>query len=457
MSSLTAWESLLTDLLNEFHSTTNPLESNFQSAVQSFKQITGTLIGPKSGPDAFQGQAAGALGDAVGICAARDQALISANVLGQATTACTNYVQKINEAASYAASFATDENVLDEVLAAMTIFQAAQYGASAIPGGVISQVANQVNHPGNAIGAGIRAMDAERTLGALEEMAMAIHDGVAPWEQALEGDVSSHSALWDTVDQVWVKAMTLFGLLTKTLSNEKFKAFADKLGSGKGSYIAALGFLLSLLSNPPKNLNDFMPRLFGSGIGFAAGTFIPGVGEVLLALGLTHQFGPLLADGQAALAQQLSKEFDDPQLAKELEAPDAGIRQGANEINPGSVFNDLGGIIWTSSPTYQDMYGQNQSRKAELQDWSNLGNDTWKVVDGSWKFSANVLGAGLDDVVTLSIGKNDAVAAQIVDHYINDGTHFVANLPDNVGHFATSTAPHAVAHAFSDVGHFLGL
>src|SRR5579885_481607 len=251
MSRLTSWEAALVNLLDNFHSTTSPLDSNFQNAVHDFQNIAKALL--SSGPEAFQGQAASALEQAVGICLARDQALIDANVLGQGTKASTDFAQKINEATSWADPFITDETVLAEVLAAMSVFQAAQYGAAAIPRGVISTVANQVNHPSHAPGAGLAARNAEQTLGALEGMAANIHNAVSPWEQALEGDVSDHAALWDTVKEVWDKAESLFDILKKLVHNDRFQSFAEDLEKDKGSYIAALGFLVTMLSNPPKD------------------------------------------------------------------------------------------------------------------------------------------------------------------------------------------------------------
>ncbi|MGH2479025.1 MAG: hypothetical protein ACRDHW_05155, partial [Ktedonobacteraceae bacterium] len=89
-------------------------------------------------------------------------------------------------------------------------------------------------------------------------------------------------------------------------------------------------------------------------------------------------------------------------------------------------------------PMYTNMHGQDQGRQAELNDLSNLGHDTWKVVDGSWQFSTNLVGSGLDDIVTLGLGHNDSAAAEPIVHAINTGTHFVASLPDKAAHWIGS-------------------
>jgi len=432
MSSLTSWEAPLVNLLDNFHSATNPLDSNFQNAVHDFQSITKALLG--SGPEAFQGQAASALEQAVGICLARDQALIDANVLGQGAKASTDFAQKINEATSLAASFITDETVLAEVLSAMSIFQAAQYGAAAIPQGVISAVANKVNHPSHAPGAGLAARNAGQTLAALEGMADNIHNAVSPWEQALAGDVSSHAALWKTVQEVWNKAESLFEILKQLVHNDRFQSFADSLEKDKGSYIAALGFLLTMLANPPKDQNEFMRELYGAGLSWGA-AFVPGLDVATVILEGIHQFGPVVASGQDAVATALSRDFKDPQLLAELQYTATGMREGADKIEVGSFFNDLGAFIYDGS-TYSQIYGSQSGRQAQLQDLRNLGRDTWHIIDGTWQFSTNLVGGGLDDLTALALGKNEPGVANVVIQGINTGTHWVASAPDKLLHGA---------------------
>lgn len=434
MSRLTSWEAALVNLLDNFHSATNPLDTNFQNAVHDFQNIAKSLLEPSSGPGAFQGQAASALEQAVGICLARDQALIDANVLGQGTKASTDFAQKINEATSWADPFITDETVLAEVLSAMSIFQAAQYGVSAIPHWIVGSVANRLNHTPHSIDAQLAATNAEHTLGALEGMADTIHSAVSPWEQALEGDVSDHAALWDTVKEVWDKAQSLFEILKELVHNDRFQSFAEDLEKDKGSYIAALGFLLTMLSNPPKDQNEFMRELYGAGLSWGA-AFVPGLDVAVVILEGVHQFGPWVASGQDALASALSRDFNDPQLLAELQYTATGMKEGAEKIEVGSVFDDLGAFLYDGS-TYSQMYGQQQGRQAELQDLRNLGRDTWHTIDGTWQFSANLLGGGLDDLTALTFGKNDPVLANTVIHGINAGTHWVASLPDKLAHGA---------------------
>jgi hypothetical protein len=160
--------------------------------------------------------------------------------------------------------------------------------------------------------------------------------------------------------------------------------------------------------------------------------FIPGLDDATFALEIVHQFGPLLASGQDAFAAKFSK--GDAGLLAELQDPATGMREGAEKIEVGSVFNDLGAFLYDGSSMYTDAHGTQQARQAELGDLRDLRHDTWKVVDGTWQFSANLIGGGLDDLTVLALGHNDPGVVEPIVHDINVGTHWVASLPDKVEH-----------------------
>lgn len=262
MSRLTSWEASLVDLLDQFHSATNPLDTNFQNTVKDFTTITKTLMGPQSGPDAFSSPAAHAFQQAIDLCLSRDQALIDADVLGQAITACNNFAQQIDGATNQASGFITDEPTLEEVIGAMSIFQAAQYGSAAIPQWIINAAKVQMHQPHLSPDKALTALNVQNTLQALEGMADTIHSDVSQWEQALNGDVSEHASFWGTVQQWENDAQTIFEVMSKLFHNEKIKNFAELLEKDKGSYLASLGFLLTILANPPKNPDIFIREVY---------------------------------------------------------------------------------------------------------------------------------------------------------------------------------------------------
>jgi hypothetical protein len=386
---LTHWASDLIDPLEQFHSRTAPIESEYKSIWESFQTTMNDLLLFASGPDAFTGQAAAAIHDAYNEFVTVEQSFQRMDIMGQAETACHTCSQSIHTAITSTSPRMYNQIVLWEAMKIMDPGDIAKYGAEMVPDWLawVNSTEGAIN-PHSTV---------RETLHALDDMADQIKAAVATWVDTVSA-MSEES--WPKIGDWYSK-----GTLLVDLGEKASKTFSELLEKTRGVYIlSGIGILLGMVTGEEKpSWKKLYSDVVGTGLSLA-----PGVDVVALTGSAIQTGAPILAWGQDKLAHIYSQ--GNPALEKELKEPAQGMRDGADKVDVQKVLNDVGGVFYDL--TWGNLEGPigpkaisdpaSHTSLRALGDLQRTVVDTGSTLKGAYQVTLNTVGAGVEDFMASS-------------------------------------------------------